>query len=116
GGGGGGGGGGEGVGGGEGGFVGGGKIAAEGKGRQQALVARSCERGGDARGRIVAAGGGQLEPPLDLAGIPRPPQQLILETRIGDREHGRDHVAVALPPPIGDAAFRHHAVAPMAPD
>src|SRR5262249_20132462 len=65
---------------------------AEGKRRQQALVARSCQRAGDALGRVVAAGGRQLEAPLDLAGILRPPQQFILETRIGDREHGRDHV------------------------
>src|SRR6516225_7353794 len=55
-----------------------GEIAAEGKRRQQALVARGSERVDDARGRIVAAGGRQLEASLDLAGIPRPPQQFIL--------------------------------------
>src|SRR5262245_45903694 len=61
-----------------------GEIAAEGKRRQQALVARGSERARDARGRVVAAGGGQLEASLDLASIARPPQQFILETRIGD--------------------------------
>src|SRR5262245_32603436 len=93
-----------------------GEVAAEGKGRQQALVARSPERARDARGRVVAAGGGELEALLDLASIARAPQQFILETRIGDREHRRDHVAVALAAQIGDAVFRHHDVAQMARD
>src|SRR6516165_12613622 len=60
-----------------------GEIAAEGKGRQQALFARPRERARDALGRVVAAGGGELEAPLDLASIARAPQQFILETRIG---------------------------------
>src|SRR5262249_57406725 len=63
-------------------FFGRGEIAAEGKRRQQALVARSCERAGDARGRIVAAGGGALEAPPRLARRPRPPPPLLLATRI----------------------------------
>src|SRR5262245_31996038 len=71
-----------------------GEIAAKGKRRQQALFARGSERARDALGRVVAAGGGQLEASLDLAGSARAPQQFILETRIGDREHRRDHVAV----------------------
>src|SRR5215831_11715876 len=51
-----------------------GEIAAEGKRRQQALVARWRERARDARGRVVAAGGGELEALLDLAGILGAPQ------------------------------------------
>src|SRR5262249_27355906 len=52
-----------------------GEIAAEGKRQQQALVARGRERASDALGRVVAAGGRQLEALLDLAGIARAPQQ-----------------------------------------
>src|SRR5262245_56316762 len=63
-------------------LLGRGEIAAEGKRRQQALVARGGERARDALGRIVAAGGRQLEASLDLASIARPPQQFILEARI----------------------------------
>src|SRR5262249_36344926 len=61
-------------------LLGRGESAAEGKRRQQALVARWRERARDARGRVVAAGGRELEAPLDLAGIARTPQQFILET------------------------------------
>src|SRR2546428_7378129 len=64
-------------------LLGRGEIAAEGKRRQQAVLARARERARDALGRIVAAGRRQLEALLDLAGILRPPQQFILETRIG---------------------------------
>src|SRR5262249_7003333 len=70
-------------------LLGRGEIAVEGKRRQQALLARGSERAGDALRRIVAAGGWQLEAPPDLAGIPRPPPPVLLETRIGDPEHGR---------------------------
>src|SRR6516225_10031994 len=50
-----------------------GEIAAEGKRRQQARFARGRERARDALGRVVAAGGGELEALLDLAGIARAP-------------------------------------------
>src|SRR5262249_49106213 len=51
-----------------------GEIAAEGKRRQQPLLARSPERARDALGRVVAAGGRELEALLDLARIARAPQ------------------------------------------
>src|SRR5262249_58857492 len=82
-----------------------GEIAAEGKRRQQALVARGSERARDALGRIVAAGGRELEARLDLASILSAPQQVILETRIGHPAPGRGPVAGALPAQTRDAGF-----------
>src|SRR5262249_56986895 len=52
-----------------------GEIAAEGKRRQQALIARGRERASDALRRVVAAGVGELDALLDLAGSAPPPQE-----------------------------------------